>query len=112
MKKLIIGLSIALSFVIVPSVSSAQTQDLDQLQALVAQLLQQVAALTEQLNQVRGGGAGTGQSCYSFTRYIAYEYSGNRSDDIFALNKALVNDGVATGDAVSSPSVFSEDTAD
>ncbi|TSC66892.1 MAG: hypothetical protein G01um101472_604, partial [Parcubacteria group bacterium Gr01-1014_72] len=112
MKKLIIGLSLAFSFAVIPAVSSAQTQSNEALQALVAQLLQQVASLTQQLNEARGGTSSpVPDFCHTFTRYVAFEYAGNRAEDVRALNTVLAREGLAQGDSLGNPSEFSENTA-
>ena len=79
-------------FLLLPSFGNAAT--VDELQAQINALLQQIKTLQQQLEQAQGGG---GQSwCHTFNANLRV---GDRGDEISYLQQALEKEGFAIADA-------------
>ena len=97
-RKYLVGLCLAVAFILTPVLSHAQTPTIAELQAQIAALQRQLAILQSQQNN-------TDAWCHTFNTNLSIGMNG---DEVVALHRALGQAGFAV---TSGEKVFSEETA-
>src|SRR3989344_5865293 len=97
-RKYLVGLCLAVAFILTPVLSHAQTPTIAELQAQIAALQRQLAILQSQQNN-------TDAWCHTFNTNLSIGMNG---DEVVALHRALGQAGFAV---TSCEKVFSEETA-
>ena len=105
----VIGLATAVLFVglaMATPVKKAAAETVEELQAQIQALLQQIAQLQNQLAALQGetpSGTSTSDYCYNFTRNLTI---GSTGDDVKALQRILISEGVWTTPSVGATGYF------
>ena len=105
----VIGLATAVLFLgltMVTPVKKAAAETVEELQAQIQALLQQIAQLQNQLAALQGetpSETSTSDYCYNFTRNLTI---GSTGDDVKALQRILISEGVWTTPSVGATGYF------